>query len=50
MTLEEGDVVLTGAPTRVRDRMYFKEGDTFTCAIKGLGKLSNSFSFKNNNE
>ena len=44
MTLEPGDVVLTGAPSRVRDRVYFKDGDIFSCIIEGLGTLSNSFS------
>jgi 2-keto-4-pentenoate hydratase/2-oxohepta-3-ene-1,7-dioic acid hydratase in catechol pathway len=43
MTLEPGDVILTGAPSRVRERMYFEEGDSFTCAIDGLGELSNPF-------
>lgn len=43
MTLEPGDVILTGAPTRVRERIYFKEGDRFTCIIEGLGELSNPF-------
>ena len=43
MTLEPGDVVLTGAPTRVRERVYFKDGDCFTCRIEGLGELSNPF-------
>jgi len=43
MTLEPGDVVLTGAPTRVRDRIYFKDGDSFTCSIEGLGEITNSF-------
>jgi 2-keto-4-pentenoate hydratase/2-oxohepta-3-ene-1,7-dioic acid hydratase in catechol pathway len=43
MTLEPGDVILTGAPSRVRERIYFKEGDRFTCIIKGLGELSNPF-------
>ncbi len=43
MTLEPGDVVLTGAPTRVRERIYFKKGDHFTCRIEGLGELSNPF-------
>jgi len=45
MTLEPGDVVLTGAPSRVRDRIYFKEGDRFISCIEGLGKLSNPFEF-----
>jgi len=43
MTLEPGDVILTGAPSRVRERLYFKEGDRFTATIEGLGKLSNPF-------
>jgi 2-keto-4-pentenoate hydratase/2-oxohepta-3-ene-1,7-dioic acid hydratase in catechol pathway len=43
MTLEPGDVILTGAPSRVRERLYFEEGDRFTCLIEGLGELSNPF-------
>jgi 2-keto-4-pentenoate hydratase/2-oxohepta-3-ene-1,7-dioic acid hydratase in catechol pathway len=46
MTLEPWDVVLTGAPSRVRDRVYFQEGDTFTCTIEGLGSLTNKFTYK----
>ena len=43
MTLKPGDVVLTGAPSRVRERVYFEPGDRFTCAIEGLGEISNPF-------
>ncbi|MEI6155140.1 MAG: fumarylacetoacetate hydrolase family protein, partial [Deltaproteobacteria bacterium] len=43
LTLEPGDIVLTGAPTRVRDRIFFKDGDTFTCRLEGLGELKNCF-------
>lgn len=43
MTLEPGDVILTGAPSRVRPRIYFQPGDSFTCQIEGLGKISNPF-------
>jgi 2-keto-4-pentenoate hydratase/2-oxohepta-3-ene-1,7-dioic acid hydratase in catechol pathway len=43
ITLEPGDVVLTGAPSRVRDREYLKNGDNFRCVIEGLGELKNSF-------
>jgi 2-keto-4-pentenoate hydratase/2-oxohepta-3-ene-1,7-dioic acid hydratase in catechol pathway len=43
MTLEPGDVLLTGTPSRVIDRVYFKNNDIFTCEIEGLGELSNSF-------
>jgi len=44
MTLEAGDVILTGAPSRVIDRIYFSEGDSFTCKIEGLGEITNHFS------
>ncbi len=43
MTLEPGDVILTGAPTRVRDRQFLQTGDRFDCVIEGLGTLSNDF-------
>lgn len=43
ITLEPGDVILSGAPSRVRDRVYFKDGDLFSCEIEGLGILSNPF-------
>ena len=43
MTLEPGDVILTGAPSRVRERIYFRDGDYFSCEIEGLGVLSNPF-------
>ncbi len=43
ITLEPGDVILTGAPTRVRDREYFKDGDHFKCEIEGLGSIDNYF-------
>jgi 2-keto-4-pentenoate hydratase/2-oxohepta-3-ene-1,7-dioic acid hydratase in catechol pathway len=43
LTLEPGDIVLTGAPNRVRDRIFFKDGDTFTCRLEGLGELKNCF-------
>jgi len=46
ITLEPGDVVLTGAPSRVIDRMYFEDGDRFICKIEGLGELSNPFKFQ----
>lgn len=41
-TLDAGDVVLTGAPARTRDRLYLQPGDTFRCEIAGLGSLENS--------
>ena len=43
ITLEPGDVVLTGAPSRLRDRKYFTENDIFTCEIEDLGELKNPF-------
>ncbi len=43
MRLEPGDLVLTGAPTRVQERIYFSEGDSYTCRIEGLGELTNYY-------
>ncbi|PJZ86292.1 fumarylacetoacetate hydrolase family protein [Leptospira harrisiae] len=43
MTLSPGDVVLTGAPNRVRDRIYLEDGDEFISYISGLGELTVSF-------
>ena len=43
MTLEPGDVVLTGTPGRVVDRVYLKNNDKYCCEVEGLGKISNSF-------
>jgi 2-keto-4-pentenoate hydratase/2-oxohepta-3-ene-1,7-dioic acid hydratase in catechol pathway len=43
ISLEPGDVILTGAPTRVRDRQFLHVGDVYTCAVEGLGELANSF-------
>jgi 2-keto-4-pentenoate hydratase/2-oxohepta-3-ene-1,7-dioic acid hydratase in catechol pathway len=43
LTLESGDIVLTGAPTRVRERIFFNDGDTFVCRLEGLGTLKNTF-------
>ena len=43
LTLYPGDVILTGAPNRTRDRMYFSDGDSYSCVIEGLGKISNNF-------
>jgi 2-keto-4-pentenoate hydratase/2-oxohepta-3-ene-1,7-dioic acid hydratase in catechol pathway len=48
MTLEPGDVILTGAPTRVRERLFLNDGDTFVCEIDGLGKLENSYRTQKN--
>jgi len=46
MTLEPGDVILTGAPSRVRPRAYLKTGDQFRCYIEGLGEISNPFKIR----
>ena len=45
MTLDPGDVILTGAPTRVRGRQFFEDGDSFRCVINGLGELENDFKY-----
>jgi 2-keto-4-pentenoate hydratase/2-oxohepta-3-ene-1,7-dioic acid hydratase in catechol pathway len=38
MTLKPGDVILTGSPVGAD---FIKEGDTISCEIRGIGKLSN---------
>jgi 2-keto-4-pentenoate hydratase/2-oxohepta-3-ene-1,7-dioic acid hydratase in catechol pathway len=43
MTLEPGDVVLTGAPSRMREREFLQCGDNFRVLIEGLGELSNNY-------
>lgn len=44
MTLEPGDLVLTGAPSRVVDRVYLKNGDNYRCVVEDLGEICNPFS------
>lgn len=43
MTLYPGDVVLTGTPSRVRDRLFLKGEDTYTVDIEGFPKLVTKF-------
>ena len=43
MTLEEGDIILTGAPNRVRDRQYLLPGDRFRVEIEGFPPLISDF-------
>jgi len=43
MTLYPGDIVITGTPSRVRDRMFLKDGDTYTVKIEGFPNLVTKF-------
>jgi 2-keto-4-pentenoate hydratase/2-oxohepta-3-ene-1,7-dioic acid hydratase in catechol pathway len=43
MTLNSGDLVLTGAPPRVRDRMYLQNSDRFCVDIEGLESIETEF-------
>ena len=43
MTLYPGDIISTGAPVRTRDRLYLKDGDTYTVRIEGFPDLVTSF-------
>ena len=43
MTLNSGDLVMTGTPSRVRDRLFLSDGDTYTVCIQGLPDLKNIF-------
>ena len=46
ITLEPGDVILTGAPSRIREREFFNHGDSFHVSIDGLGEITNNVFFK----
>ena len=39
ITLDKGDLILTGSPPRVRDRIFFKKNDVFHIKIQGLGSI-----------
>ena len=43
MTLYPGDIISTGAPVRTRDRLYLKNGDTYTVKIEGFPDLVTKF-------
>jgi 2-keto-4-pentenoate hydratase/2-oxohepta-3-ene-1,7-dioic acid hydratase in catechol pathway len=43
MTLEPGDVVLTGNPPDTVGMRYLNHGDVYTARIAGLGELTNRF-------
>lgn len=41
MTLDKGDLILTGSPPRVRKRIFLKQNDVFRIEIEGLGSIHN---------
>ena len=45
MTLKPGDMISSGSPAGVgagrATPIYFKDGDTSTCTIEGIGTLEN---------
>mgnify|MGYP001166837140 CR=1 FL=1 len=43
MTLLPGDIILTGAPPRVRDKIYLTQDDIYTVSIEGLEKIETKF-------
>lgn len=43
MTLEAGDVILTGAPPRIGDKKLLSHGDSYRCHIEGLDAIENPF-------
>jgi acylpyruvate hydrolase len=47
MTMEPGDIVLTGTPSGVgsghKPRLYLKDGDVYEVSIEGIGSLRNRF-------
>jgi len=40
MTLEPGDIILTGAPQRVRKKQFLKSGDIYSVRIEGFEDLN----------
>ena len=40
MTLKPGDIILTGAPQRVREKQFLKSGDTYSVRIEGFEDLN----------
>ena len=48
MTLEPGDVVLTGNPPDTVGMRYLHDGDVYTARIEGLGELTNRFLIRGN--
>lgn len=46
LTLYPGDVIITGTPSRVRDRLFLKDGDTYTVEIEGFPKMVTRFRAK----
>lgn len=43
MTLNVGDLVITGTPSRIRKKMFLKKNDSFTVKIEGFPDLVSSF-------
>jgi acylpyruvate hydrolase len=45
MTMEPGDVVLTGTPSGVGSarKLFLKDGDVYEVEIEGIGTLRNRF-------
>ena len=40
MTLFPGDIILTGSPPRVREKVYLSKNDTYTVFIEGLEEIN----------
>ncbi len=43
MTLFPGDIILTGAPPRVREKIYLSKGDSYSVSIEGLEEITTKF-------
>ena len=43
MTLFPGDIILTGAPPRVREKIYLSKGDTYSVSVEGLEEITTKF-------
>ena len=40
MTLNPGDIILSGAPPRVREKQFLKSGDIYSVKLQGFDDLN----------
>ena len=43
MTLYPGDLIITGAPPRVREKVYLAKDDTYRISIEGFEDIETKF-------
>ena len=43
--LHSGDLIMTGAPPRIKKRTFIKNNDLYECYIDSLGSIKNLFCY-----